>query len=124
MQTRARRNIAWTFILFGALLPLASAQQTIEGFWRSHLHGSLKKFCNGQVEYGHIDPATGYLRIISFSGYSKQGDFASGSAALQSALDEIFSDSALRALVKAYSPMSSAAGSPTVGLSVSRTKSI
>lgn len=66
---------------------------------RAYLHGPLKKFCNGQVEYGHIDPATGYLRIISFSGYSKQGDFASGSAALQSALDEIFSDSALRALV-------------------------
>lgn len=66
---------------------------------RAYLQGPLRKFCNGQIEYGHIDPATGYLRIISFSGYTKRGDFASGSAALQSALDEIFSDSALRALV-------------------------
>lgn len=79
--------------------PRGGIDKLFEATARAYLHGPLKKFCNGQIEYGHIDPETGYLRIISFSGYSKQGDFASGSAALQSALDEIFSDSGLRALV-------------------------
>ena len=64
-----------------------------------YLHGPIRKFCNEQIEYGHIGADTGYIRIVSFDGYSKQGDFATGLMALQSALDEIFSDSALRALV-------------------------
>ena len=58
-----------------------------------------ENFATNQIEYGHIGADTGYLRIVSFGGYSKQGDFATGLMALQSALDEIFSDSALRALV-------------------------
>lgn len=66
---------------------------------RAYLHGPLRMFCNRQIEYGHIDAGTGYLRIISFSGYAKGGDFAAGMMALQSALDQIFSDSALQALV-------------------------
>ena len=66
---------------------------------KAYLHGPLRKFCNEQIEYGHIGGDTGYLRIVSFSGYSKQGGFATGSMALQSALDEIFSGSALKALV-------------------------
>jgi Peptidase family S41 len=66
---------------------------------KAYLHGPLRKFCNDQIEYGHIGADTGYLRIVSFSGYSKQAGFATGSIALQSALDEIFSDSALKALV-------------------------
>ncbi len=66
---------------------------------RGYLHGPLRKFCDEQIQYGHIGADTGYLRIVSFDGYSKQGDFATGLLALQSALDEIFSDSALRALV-------------------------
>ena len=44
---------------------------------------------NEQIGYGHIGADTGYLRIVSFDGYSKQGDFATGLMALQSALDEI-----------------------------------
>jgi len=42
---------------------------------------------------------TGYLRILSFSGYAKEGGYAAGLAALEAALDEIFSDSALQGLV-------------------------
>ena len=66
---------------------------------RAYLHGSLRKFCNGQVQFAHIDDATGYIRILAFGGYSKRGGFTKGSAVLDAALDEIFSDSSLEALV-------------------------
>ena len=59
----------------------------------------LGKWCNDQVQYGHLDQATGYLRILSFSGYSKEGGFAAGLAALDAALDEIFADPKLKGLV-------------------------
>jgi C-terminal processing protease CtpA/Prc len=41
----------------------------------------------------------GYLRILSFSGYVKDGGFAEGQAALEAALDEIFADPPTRGLV-------------------------
>ena len=65
----------------------------------SYLHGPLRKFCNDQIAYGHIDHDTGYLRIQSFYGYSKNGAFAEGMANLEAALDTIFSDAALKSLV-------------------------
>ena len=65
---------------------------------RAYLKTPLRKFCNDQIQYGHIDEATGYLRILSFSNYAK-GGFAAGLAALEAALDDIFSDRALGALV-------------------------
>jgi Tricorn protease C1 domain/Peptidase family S41 len=66
---------------------------------RAYLKTPLRKFCNDQIQYGHIDEATGYLRILSFSNYVKEGGFAAGLAALEAALDDIFSDRTLRALV-------------------------
>ena len=32
----------------------------------------LSEVCNDQIQYGHIDEATGYLRILSFSNYVKE----------------------------------------------------
>ena len=66
---------------------------------RAWLKGPVRKFCNNQIQYGHIDKVTGYLRIVSFSRYSRHGGIAQDLAALESALDAIFSDPALRALV-------------------------
>ena len=66
---------------------------------RAFLKTPLRKFCNDQIHYGHLDEATGYLRILSFSNYAAQGGFAAGLAALEAALDDIFSDRALSALV-------------------------
>jgi hypothetical protein len=66
---------------------------------RAYLKGPLRKFCNGKIQYGHIDNKTGYLRILAFAGYSKGGGFEKGLSALESTLDEIFSDPALEALV-------------------------
>lgn len=66
---------------------------------RAYLKSPLQKFCENQVQYGHLDETTGYLRILSFSGFSAAGDFASGLAELEEALDTIFSDANLKALV-------------------------
>ena len=66
---------------------------------RAYLKTPLRKFCNDQIQYGHLDETTGYLRILSFSNYVTQGGFAAGLAALEAALDDIFSDRALAALV-------------------------
>jgi hypothetical protein len=66
---------------------------------RTYLKTPLRKFCQDQVQYGHIDATTGYLRILSFSDFSAAGDFASGLAELESALDTVFSDKHLKSLV-------------------------
>ena len=65
----------------------------------AYLKSPLQRFCENQVQYGHLDETTGYLRILSFSGFSAAGDFASGLAELEGALDTIFSDANLKALV-------------------------
>lgn len=66
---------------------------------RNYLHGPLLQFCNGQLQYGHIDSTTGYLRILSFAEYAKQGGFDGGLAVLEAALDKIFSEPMLHALI-------------------------
>jgi hypothetical protein len=66
---------------------------------RAYLQTPLRKWCNDQVHYSHVNETTGYLRILSFSGFSKERGFEKGLITLQSALDEIFSDSKLKALV-------------------------
>jgi peptidase S41-like protein len=65
----------------------------------SKLQGPLRNWCNDQVQYGHLDDSTGYLRILSEGGYTEAGDFASGLVALEAALDSIFSDPELEGLV-------------------------
>ena len=66
---------------------------------RAYLPGGTRKYCNGKIEYGHLDASTGYLRILSFSGYARRGGHAAGMEALVKALDEIFADPRLQALV-------------------------
>ena len=66
---------------------------------RAYLQTPLRKWCNDQVQYAHVNETTGYLRILSFSGFSNERGFEKGLIALQSALDEIFSDSKLKGLV-------------------------
>ena len=72
---------------------------SIFGVTDSKLEGPLRKWCNDQVKYGHLDDSTGYLRILSESGYTDAGDFDSGLDALEAALDNIFADPKLKGLV-------------------------
>jgi hypothetical protein len=65
---------------------------------RLYFHNRLRAFCNGQIQYGHIDEGTGYLRITSFQNYAK-GGFGKGLDALEAALDQIFSDVRLHSLI-------------------------
>ena len=66
---------------------------------RTYLKAPVRKWCNGKLQYAHVDDHIGYLRIVSFSGYSDEEGFEAGLAALESALDEIFSDPELQGLV-------------------------
>lgn len=65
----------------------------------AYLKTPLRNWCNDQIQYGHVDDGTGYLRILSFSDYAKEGGFADGLAALDAALDAIFTDPALKRLI-------------------------
>src|SRR5207249_307912 len=42
------------------------AAKVFEGTNRAYLQGPLTKYCNGQLQYGHLNPTTGYLRIAAF----------------------------------------------------------
>jgi hypothetical protein len=55
-----------------------------------YAQGPLKPYCNDLIYFGMLKGKVGYLRILSFSGYSKSGGFPAGSQALESALDDIF----------------------------------
>jgi hypothetical protein len=65
----------------------------------AYLKTPMRKWCRDKVQYGHVNETTGYLRIVSFSHYSDTPGFAAGLTALESALDEIFSDPNLKELV-------------------------
>ncbi len=66
---------------------------------KAYVRDQLRKWCNDQVQYGHLDGDIGYLRILSFSGYSRERGFAAEMKDLEGALDAIFSDSSIRGLV-------------------------
>lgn len=58
----------------------------------AHLTTPLRSFCEGRVEFGMLAPDIGYLRIRGFSGYTKDGSFENGLAALEAALDTAFTN--------------------------------
>ena len=82
---------------------LAPAART-EGYAlvSAHLTDPLQRLCEGQLEFGMLAPDVGYLRIRSFNGYSPDGAFETGLAALESALDTVF------AKAREWNPPSSA----------------
>jgi C-terminal processing protease CtpA/Prc len=77
--------------------------KTMPALWeitdRTDVKTPMRKWCRERVQYGHVNATTGYLRIFSFSHYSDSPGFVAGLTALESALDEIFSDPNLKALV-------------------------
>jgi len=58
----------------------------------AYLTSPLRRFCEGRVEFGMLGPDVGYLRIRGFSGYTKDGAFETGLAALDAGLDTAFAD--------------------------------
>ena len=81
---------------------------------RAYLQDSPRMFCRKHFQYGHIDNTTGYLRILGFGDYSRHNDLKT----LESALDLIFSDRKLQALV--IDARLSFGGSDELGLAIAR----
>ena len=73
---------------------LATADERNAGYAlvSAHLSGALQRFCEGRVEFGMLGPDVGYLRIRGFSGYSKDGSYETGLAALEAGLDTAFAN--------------------------------
>lgn len=63
---------------------------------KAWLAGPTKNYCRGQIQFGHFRDGTGYMRILGFGDYARRGG---DKRALESALDTIFSDRSLKALV-------------------------
>lgn len=57
-----------------------------------YLDGPIRKFCQGQLEFGTIGGDVGYLRLRSFSGYHGDRSFESGLVALEAALDTVLAN--------------------------------
>jgi len=68
----------------------AAAYALVNGYFTT----PLRSFCQGQLEFGMLANDIGYLRIKSFSRYSKVGSFASDTAELGAALDSVFAGAA------------------------------
>ncbi len=91
---------AHTFIGAGKVGRFGGARKTVNSLERAdfakayaltekYLKSPVHKFCNGQVEFSLLADDIGYLRLRSFSGYHA-GGFEAGLAALEAALDTIF----------------------------------
>jgi C-terminal processing protease CtpA/Prc len=62
---------------------------------RAFLDRAPQMFCNKHLQYGHVADSIGYLRILSFGGFTRHNDLL----ALEMAMDKIFSDARLKALI-------------------------
>jgi hypothetical protein len=62
---------------------------------RAFLNRAPQMFCNKHLQYGHVNDSIGYLRILSFGGFARHNDLR----ALEMAMDKIFADARLKALV-------------------------
>src|SRR5919109_4157185 len=51
--------------------------------------GPLRPYANEKIDFGMLKDSIGYLRILAFEGYTKNGSFEQGAAVLQEALDGI-----------------------------------
>lgn len=66
---------------------------------RAYLSGRIQQLCNGQLGYGWAGAGIGYLRILGFGNYSRHGGEKGSMAALEAALDGIFSQPELQGLI-------------------------
>lgn len=83
-----------------------------------YVHGEFRNFCNGQLQYGTLTDSIGYLRIHSFNDYVHDAEFPEQLKTLETALDDIFTDSAkLNGLV--IDVRINSGGSDVFGISIS-----
>src|SRR6266496_884356 len=68
------------------------AQRTKDIIESTYFDGKLRSYCNDQIYFGLLKGSIGYLRILGFDGYTKEGGFEQGALSLEAALDDIFKD--------------------------------
>lgn len=59
-----------------------------------YLHGGLRFFCKGRMQFGILEDSIGYLRIIAFYGYTDTEAYGDTLEALKLALDAVFAEGA------------------------------
>ena len=72
----------------------AADRQAAYALVTPYLAAPLRAFCEGKIEFGLIGADIGYLRIKTFSNYSKAATFGADTAELDAALDTIFAGAA------------------------------
>jgi hypothetical protein len=68
------------------------AQRTRDIIESKYSDGKLRSYCNDVIYFGMLKGSIGYLRILGFDGYTKDGGFEQGALSLEAALDDIFKD--------------------------------
>jgi peptidase S41-like protein/tricorn protease-like protein len=68
------------------------AQRTRDIIESKYSDGKLRSYCNDVIYFGMLRNSIGYLRILGFEGYAKDGGFEQEMISLESALDDIFKD--------------------------------
>jgi hypothetical protein len=68
------------------------AQRTKDIIESKYSDGKLRPYVNDMIHFGMLRDSIGYMRILAFDGYTKDGGFEQGAIALENALDDIFKD--------------------------------
>jgi len=68
------------------------AQRTKDMIESKYSDAKLRSYCNDMIYFGMLKSSIGYLRILGFDGYTKEGGFEQGGISLEAALDDIFKD--------------------------------
>jgi hypothetical protein len=66
------------------------AQRTRDIIESKYSDGKLRSYCNDVIYFGMLRNSIGYLRILGFEGYAKDGGFEQEKISLEAALDDIF----------------------------------
>ena len=68
------------------------AQRTKDITESKYSDAKLRSYCNDMIYFGMLKSSIGYLRILGFDDYTKEGGFEQGGITLEAALDDIFKD--------------------------------
>jgi hypothetical protein len=68
------------------------AQRSKEIIESKYSNGKLRSYCNDMIQFGMLKGSIGYLRILGFAEYAKEGGSDQDASSLDTALDDIFKD--------------------------------
>jgi len=68
------------------------AKRTKDIIESKYSDAKLWSYCNDMIYFGMLKGSVGYLRILGFDDYAKEGGFAQGGVSLEAALDDILKD--------------------------------